>query len=808
IIKVSNTVSNNGSWFTDNSNNTVEYTGTSQNITLPAGAPNYHNLVLSGNDTINFPNSALCIDGDLIIGSNITTNINQNLTVKGDFTNNSPNFTNNAGTITFNGTKNQSINGTGTTIFKKLTIDNTGYTVSAGSSFGVLDTLKLNSGSVLDMESQSLTAVGTISGSGTLTTQNTGTSPLPADKTWSCNVIYNNQTAAQSVAAGTYNNLKISNPIGANASGTINATTLTIDSRAILHMGTNILNSITTNNGTGTLTTQNTGSTPIPTGKTWTSQVVYNGSEAQTAVKGTFNSLIIDNATGVSVANNDSISVKGYLFINNSKKLVIPTNTVMNAQTISNNAGASGITIKSDSTAANGSLIFHNSAGSPVSATVEMFSKAFALDYNPTTKTYSNYKWEFFGVPLQSIVPFPIFNGSYIRKHSESGTSSATHWLTVSNSTVLTPVDGYEITQPIAKTITFQGQLVNSDYTKTLPYTPGSTFIGQSVLSNPYTAAIDIAQLNFGNGTDATVYIYNTGSIGDWSKSSDENSAGQYLAIPKGVAALRMEGFQWKIPSMQGFLVKTTSTSTLGIPYSAVISKNTDRQKVRSSSSSSSNVYTKIDVAGTRYSDKMWIITNPTCSHGFDNGWDGTKFLGSSLAPQIWAMETAGDYQVNGVDNINNTSLAFKSGENTTYTLTFTHESSTSAYPSLYLVDLLDNHITDITASGSQYTFNSNQTSTPTTARFKIVTNFGITTEEGQLSNSLNVFNSMNTIYVNNNSSLKGEVIICDITGRYIQKYPFNPNGLTTIATDLTTGVYLMRATTSENENIQKVIIK
>ncbi|MFT3751904.1 MAG: T9SS type A sorting domain-containing protein [Paludibacter sp.] len=257
---------------------------------------------------------------------------------------------------------------------------------------------------------------------------------------------------------------------------------------------------------------------------------------------------------------------------------------------------------------------------------------------------------------------------------------------------------------------------------------------------------------------------------------------------------------------MQGFLVATNAPSSLSIPYSAVISKNSYQQKVRSTNASP-KVYTKIAVSGTRYSDKMWIITNSACTHGYNNGWDGTKFLGSALAPQIWAMEPEGDYQVSGVDNINNTQLGFMCGNDSVYTLTFTHESSTSNYPALYLVDMNNNQVTDITTSGSQYTFVSKQTTVPTTARFKIVTSLGVVTEDGNISGKLNIFNSGKTVYIENNTGMKGDLMIYDVGGRFIQQHPFNASGLTTIDTNLSIGVYLLKTNASDSENIQQRIV-
>ena len=107
-----------------------------------------------------------------------------------------------------------------------------------------------------------------------------------------------NGASTQNVAGVIYNNLTISNTAAAcTAQGalTVNAA-LTLNTSSILDMATFALSgSLTAITGTGTLKTQNTSATPIPSGKTWTGAVLYNSSSAQTIVQGNYTDL---NGTG------------------------------------------------------------------------------------------------------------------------------------------------------------------------------------------------------------------------------------------------------------------------------------------------------------------------------------------------------------------------------------------------------------------------------------------------------------------------------------------------------------------------------
>ena len=541
------------------------------------------------------------------------------------------------------------------------------------------------------------------------------------------------------------------------------------------------------------------------------STVDFNGSTSQTIPAFTFNNLIINNNAGVTLSSD--VMVNTSLLINSGKILTIPSTRQLNVLgTITNNAGVSGLIIKADpdNLLSNGSLIFHNAVGSPVQATVEMYSKASKA---------TNYKWQFFGIPLRTMSPSPTFDGSYVRQMFETGTNTTEHWLQLTNASTLNSFTGYEITQVSPRTLYFQGELENSDFSSgKLSYTISATYPGQHLIGNPYTAAIDIKKINFGS-TDAaiidnTVYLYNTGSYADWtntgSGSGSGTSAGQYIAVP--ILNAGTSGIPAQIPSMQAFLTRTMSDNVLAIvsiPYSAAgtIVKNTDLQRVKAVKNGSM----KIDINGSRFSDRMWIITNPNCTHNFDNGWDGSKFGGSILSPQLYSIEADGDYQVNTVNDINNTELGFHAGEDSIYTLTFTNENLESSYKHIYLIDLLDSTTTEITENGSVYSFVAGSIDSPV-KRFKIVTSIEKTKKDKKPDThhkGLKIFCSHKTIIIDNSGGEKGDLMLYDsVFGRLIKKTTFNANGITTIPMNVRDGLYVAKGVTKSEELTISVIIK
>jgi len=311
--------------------------------------------------------------------------------------------------------------------------------------------------------------------------------------------------------------------------------------------------------------------------------------------------------------------------------------------------------------------------------------------------------------------------------------------------------------------------------------------------------------------------LYNTGSADDWSNnglngSGNDDAPGQYLSIPQENAGSNL--LPSSIPSMQAFLVMVKepgSSATITIPYNSIgaMVKNTSLHRV----TSQKKISTRIDVVGSDSipGDRMWIFTDPTCTRGFDNGWDGYKIMGATSKPQLFAIEDDGEYQVNSVNDINNTYLGFKAGTDTLYTLKFIHQNVDDRYRHLYLMDLSNSTTVDITTSHSQYHFVSIP-GNELEKRFKIIATKDepeIPTEDKSIDathSSLSVFNTGNIILVKNQSDLNGNLYLYDLTGRFIQKLPFYANEITSIPINIPAGSYLSKAVTLTEQMTTKLI--
>lgn len=509
----------------------------------------------------------------------------------------------------------------------------------------------------------------------------------------------------------------------------------------------------------------------------------------------------IRTATQVAITN---AVCKKILAIESGASLTVNAGSQLIVSETINNTDVNRLIVRASSSEPNGSLIFQNTSANPVSATVEMFSKS---NYDLTRPANDRYNWQFFGIPVEAIPANPTFYGAYVRIRMENGTDNTKHWVSLTNSSQVTPFLGYQICYATPRKVWFSGELVNRDYNSgQLPRTTGALYPGQHLLANPYTAAIDIQKIEFGSDMEKTVYLYNTGSFDDWEKNTSKQGGnpGQYFGIPQANAGVG--GIPGQVPSMSSMLVKVNNSAShayVKINYNAAIKQNTEQQRVkREGAETSEHLYTCIDLESKSFSDRLWIFADEKLSRNFDNGHDGYKLYITPNTAQIYAVEKDGNYQINSVDDLNNTSIAFQPGEDTDYQLIFNNHNLEKRYSKLLLFDLAKEKVMDVTASGSVYNFTADS-KLDSIARFKLITEkiqtpdvdpskVGFYTEN----NNLHIYNYGNT----------GNVMIYDISGRLLFQRHLYPNGITTIALQKQT-VYIVKTTIPNETRSTKIII-
>jgi hypothetical protein len=329
-VHVSGTFTPGAGTYTSTSS-TLDFNGAAQSV--PTISPNYNNLACRGSGT-KTGTAALVINGTLNVASSITldlatfalsgtlSTISGTGTIKTQETSSTPIPASKTWTqtIEYNGAAQSVVAGT----YAGLTISGTGDKTATGAP-AVSGVLTINSGRIYDLVTNVPSGAFTTSGTGTLKTQNTTSTPLPASKTWSFTVELN--AAAQSVVAGTYANLTCSGSADKTATAAITVNgILAISNGILLQMGSNQLSgTISSTSGSGGIRTSNTGSTPIPSSKTWNVDVAYAASFAQTIVIGTYNNLSVGGLGTLTKTANGDLAINGLLTVATSKTLDMST---------------------------------------------------------------------------------------------------------------------------------------------------------------------------------------------------------------------------------------------------------------------------------------------------------------------------------------------------------------------------------------------------------------------------------------------------------------------------------------------------
>ncbi len=318
------------------STSTTNYAGTAQTVSQET----YGNLTFSGSGNkttaaltttvsgnwdvtgatalLSTNNSSVTVKGN-IIGNGAITSGSGTISLQGKWTNTGT-FTAGLGTVNYSKTTGgQTVGGLA---YNNLTVNNNSGTDTAGGTISVGNALTTIAGGTLKMTA-AYTLGGTlttITNGGTISTAvptSLSATPIATGKTWGGTIVYAATTGLQTVVAGIYNNLTLSNTKAidsADGNLTVNgalATTAggTLDMTAAYTLDGTL--STITNAGTiNTSVPTSISLTPIPSGKTWGGTVKYAGATAQTVPIGTYNNLTF-SAAGAKTTMVGTVTVGG-----------------------------------------------------------------------------------------------------------------------------------------------------------------------------------------------------------------------------------------------------------------------------------------------------------------------------------------------------------------------------------------------------------------------------------------------------------------------------------------------------------------
>jgi hypothetical protein len=417
-------------------------------------------------------------------------------------------------------------------------------------------------------------------------------------------------------------------------------------------------------------------------------------------------------AANVTVPNNIAAKVKDVV-LNDNISITIKPQAVLKINTI--DRGSNTDIIIESNELNTGSFLYKNT--DKVNATIQLYSKAFSEGLkNDIAGNFLNPAWQYIGIITESLNysvlnPDGVTNWMYKWDETQNAVSCWSEKLNQQSS--LYAWNGYCIAQANARTYTYSGNLLNENHTYNLTYTKSAAStddLGNNLITNSYSAPIDIESLSTDNfvNAEATIFMYNTGSYAEWKAQTNVIgfTPGQTIAIPVNVVSTLGSEYPHTIASSQAFfLASNPGGGQFIVDYEKNVynpASSSNQKRVISEVNPEFNVL-KINVQSTKSNDRLYLIEHEDCTPNFDNGYDAIKIFDNN-GPQIFAINDSIYTSINTSNSIVNQSIGFRGdSEYEMYTLTFNIDKLYS-YDKLYLYDIITNEYVDI-LSNETYTF-------------------------------------------------------------------------------------------------------
>lgn len=389
------------------------------------------------------------------------------------------------------------------------------------------------------------------------------------------------------------------------------------------------------------------------------------------------------------ITNDVSIESGGSISIAPQGALKVNTISGANANNLSLQANENG----------SATLLFKNT--DKVNASIQLYSIASSDGLRDSIAgNFKDPKWQYLGIIAESaqysaLNPDGTTNWMYRWDETKNSTSCWAEKL--KSGSTLSAWIGYGIAQEQATLYNYSGTLINSDHTYNLTFTSNDGYTedrGYNLITNSYSAPIDIATINTTNFVNAVenIYIYNTGSYAEWRDNNNPLGfgPGQMISIPvNSISALGNE-YPHTIPSGQAFFVKANNNSaTFTVNYNSNVynATNTANQKRAPKADSNEFNVLKIQVTSSTSNDRLYLLEHENCTPNFDNGYDAEKIFDNPNGPQIYASNTFGYTSINTDTTFNGQTIGFiANSESEIYTMTFDIEKLHS-YNEIYLYD-------------------------------------------------------------------------------------------------------------------------
>ncbi|MBK9359546.1 MAG: PKD domain-containing protein [Bacteroidales bacterium] len=462
------------------------------------------------------------------------------------------------------------------------------------------------------------------------------------------------------------------------------------------------------------------------------------------------------------------VTCKDLTIMEDASLTINPGKALTVSSLFTNNAGNSGLVIKSDATGT-GSLIHSNSG---LQAILERYVGAYAnaetgwhLISSPIENQEISGDWS----PSSSVYDFYAFD--------ESLTDG--YWLNqkvpANNMTHFIPGKGYLVAYESTAVKTFEGAVNVTGLTLNgLTNTPSGSYAGWHLVGNPFASAID---WNSGSWTKTNI----DGIMQVWNSST----ASYQTSVEVGGI----------IPAMNGFMVHTSGAGTLSMPSDARVHNTTNWYK-----SEDDFLLLKLNDEEVNTSQSSILRFNEMATEGFDNEYDFYFLAG--FAPMFYSRSGSGFYSLNTLPQLSKETVVpfdFTGNGASSYSLELA-KSLTGTI--VYLTDLKTNNVVNLTEN-QQYHFTANEGDL--SGRFLI--SFGsVGLNEAELS-GLSIYAHRDIIFVKGVE--KGsQILISNLQGQLLLKTISADDGVEIVnAAQLAGGIYVVSVVGEQGVVSRRVMV-
>ncbi len=415
------------------------------------------------------------------------------------------------------------------------------------------------------------------------------------------------------------------------------------------------------------------------------------------------------------IIQDDSTAVCYNLNITDSGSLSVSPNAVLNVTDTITNSEASKLTLKANE---NHSATVLFATGSP-SATVENYIQGGLHSEGEGENRINNPDWQYRGFvgdnPSLSNWNVVIFkwdetknNGDCWGKnpvYEKTGSYSGSPWVGYS-------MANYDTVNPVRN---YTSKLIPSDTTMTynLSYTyHGQEYpnLGVNLITNSWSAPINISDVNFSGDVESTIYFYRTRNYNTW----NSNRGAAFETCP--IKTANVVANYPMIASSQSFLVRAKGSNASLTINGDSLAHEANGAMYAPAEKERFNVLS-ITMSNDTMADRVFLLESENCSRAFDNGYDGTKIKEGNM-PQIFASNDFGHTAVNTDKTMLGQRIGYSAAKDGALcTITFNTD-RLDGFSELYLYDRVAKRYANILA-GDSYSFTG--TKAGEEERFEIV---------------------------------------------------------------------------------------